>query len=350
MKALLFDGIGQPLRQAEIASPDLQPDEVLLDIHACGICGTDVHIAREGIIPTAFTPIALGHEPAGVIAALGSEVEGWSVGERVVSYPAAFCGHCPACSSGREGLCARMAVFGISRHGALAQQMRAPARCLVRLPESISFETGAILTDAVSTPYHAVVRRAELKAGERVMVVGCGGLGSQAIRFCKLLGASQIIAVDPNPVALEAARRAGATETIEVTDQPLHKMVRGLTNGVGVDIAFEFVGRASTVESAVRSLRRGGRAVVVGIGAERIQLPAIRMFVGNEYELRGSMGLDLQDLKEVVALVEQGEIDLKNATSAISLSQVDEALTKLQKGEAQHARYVVSHALSMDPS
>lgn len=342
MKAALFNRADEPLRVGELDSPSPRPDEVLIAIRACGICGTDVHIAKEGSIPTAFTPIALGHEPAGVIAALGSEVVGWRVGDRVLSHPAAFCGECPACRQGREGLCLKPAIFGIGRHGAMAEQMTAPARCLVKLPDSIPFDVGAILTDAVSTPYHAVVRRAQLAAGENVAVIGCGGLGSQAIRFCKLFGAGKIIAVDRNPSALAAAGNAGATDLIQAGEEPVHKQVQQLTRGMGVDLAFEFVGLPQTIDTAVRCLRRGGRAVVVGIGPERIQLPAIRSFVGNEYELRGSMGLDMQDLKEVVALVEAGKLKLDGSTHPIGLEEVDAALTRLKEGRAEHARYVVS--------
>lgn len=342
MKAALFKSAGEPVQVGETEVPALGPDEVLIDIKACGICGTDVHIAKEGVIPTAFVPIALGHEPAGVIAELGSEVSGWQIGDRVVCYPAAFCGQCPSCKSGREGLCFSPEIFGIGRHGAMAEQMAAPERCLVKLPDNISFEVGAILTDAVSTPYHAVVRRAQLVEGETVVVIGCGGLGSQAIRFCKLFGASRIIAVDKNPAALDAAKAAGASDAILVSDEPANKQVRKLTQGMGVDVAFEFIGLSQTIDTAVRCLRRGGRAVVVGISMEKIQLPAVRSFVGNEYELRGSMGLDLQDLKDVVALVEAGKLKLEGTTHGITIDEVDNTLIRLQEGRAEHARYVMT--------
>ena len=341
MLAALFSQAAQPLALADIPAPAPKSDEVLINVKACGICGTDVHIAREGSIPTAFAPIALGHEPAGVIAALGSAVSGWQVGDRVVSYPAAFCGKCPACLAGREGLCAHAEIFGIARHGAMAEQMTTPARCLVKLPDHIPFEIGAILTDAVSTPYHAVVRRACLQPGETVAVIGCGGLGSQAIRFCKLFGAARIIAVDRNPKALEAALEAGATDAVSAVDDSSYKQVRNITEGKGVDVAFEFVGRSRTIDTAVRSLRRGGRAVVVGIGTEKIELPSIRSFVGNEYELRGSMGLDLCDLQEVVALVAQGKLNLEGATSRIALASCNDALHRLELGCAEHGRDVI---------
>ena len=343
MKALLMNQAGEDLVMGELPDPEPGDGEVVIDLKACGICGTDVHIAREGVLPTAFTPIALGHEPAGVISELGAGVTDWKVGDRVAVYPHIFCGTCPACLSGREGLCSNSRIFGLHRHGAMAEKMALPTRCLISLPDSIPFEIGAILTDAVSTPYHAVVRRAQLQKGESVAIFGCGGLGSQAIKFCRMFEAGTIIAVDTNEAALERAKILGATHTIQVSDQPTNKQIRSLTEGAGVDVAFEFVGLPQTVDTAVRSLRRGGRAVIVGIGLEKIKLPAIRTFVGNEYELRGSMGLDVNDLKEVVSLVEQGKLDLKGTTKSISYDETNEALRRLEQGEADEGRYVLTH-------
>jgi alcohol dehydrogenase, propanol-preferring len=327
----------------ELPDPEAKEGEVVVQLKACGICGTDVHIAREGAFPTAFTPIALGHEPAGEICEVGAGVTKWKVGDRVSIYPGVFCGNCPACKNGREGLCIDSKIFGLHLHGAMAAKMALPTRCLVPLPDSISFEIGAIMTDAVSTPYHAVARRARLQKGESVAIFGCGGLGSQAIKFCKLFGAGEIIAVDTNEAALSRAELLGATHTIKVSDTPANKEIRQLTGNVGVDVAFEFVGISQTVDTAVRSLRRGGRAVIVGVGVERITLPAIRTFVGNEYEVLGSMGLDVADLKDVVSLVEQGKLNLDGSTRSVPYDGINDALRRLEHGEADEGRYVLTH-------
>ncbi len=343
MKALLMNQAQEDLVLGELPDPEPQEGEVVVQLKACGICGTDVHIAREGAIPTAFTPIALGHEPAGVICEVGAGVTDWEAGDRVAVYPHVFCQTCPACRSGREGLCAKSRIFGLHRHGAMAEKMVLPTRCLIALPDSISFEIGAIMTDAVSTPYHAVVRRARLQKGESVAIFGCGGLGSQAIKFCRLFEAADIIAVDTNDAALSRAKALGADHTIKVGDTPANKEIRRLTDGVGVDVAFEFVGIPQTIETAVRSLRRGGRAIVVGIGLEKITLPAIQTFVGNENELLGSMGLDVADLKAVVSLVEEGKLNLEGVTRAISYGDVNEALRQLEQGQTAEGRYVLTH-------
>ncbi len=343
MKALMMNKAGEDLVLGELPDPEAAEGEVIVDIKACGICGTDVHIAREGTIPTAFTPIALGHEPAGVISAVGDKVTDWKIGDRVSVYPHIFCGTCPACLAGREGLCSKSRIFGLHHHGAMAEKLIVPERCLISLPDEINFEVGAILTDAVSTPYHAVVRRAKLQKGETVAIFGCGGLGSQAIRFCKLFGASKIIAVDTNQIALDRAKALGADETVLVGEQPAFKAVKELTGWVGVDVAFEYVGRPQTIDAAVRSLRMGGRAVIVGIGMEKITLPSIRKFVGSEFELIGSMGLDVNDLKEVVSLVKQGKLNLDGTTRAVTYEGINDALRRMEKGEADEGRYVLTH-------
>ncbi len=346
MKALFFHKGKNELIENTLPKPEPKAHEVVIKLCACGICGTDVHIAREFTIPTAFSPIVLGHEPAGVIAEVGSDVTDWQIGDRVVTYPSAFCGSCISCKNGREGLCMKGEIFGLMRHGALAEFMTAPARGLVKLPDSIPFEVGAILTDAVSTPYHAVVKRAQLEKGETAAIFGVGGLGSQAVRFCKLFGAAQIIAVDINESALELAKKIGATHMVNAGDDiPAHKQIRGLTDGMGVDAAFEFIGRTDTIEMAVKSLRRGGRVVVSGIGMEKMVLPPIRSFVGNEYEVRGSMGLDMEDLQDVMALVESGKLDLSDAVKPVGFEDVNDALSKLARGQSEHARYVLSHGL-----
>lgn len=343
MKSLLMNQAKEDLVLGKLADPQPGKGDVVVEVKACGICGTDVHIAREGTIPTAFVPIAIGHEPAGIVHETGEDVTGWQKGDRVAVYPHAFCGTCPACLIGREGLCFKSEIFGLHRHGAMAQKMVVPARCLVRLPDSISFEIGAILTDAVSTPFHAIVKRGQLKEGESVAVFGCGGLGSQAIMFCKLFKAGQIIAIDRNQDALDRAKKLGATHTVLADDTPANKTIRKITNGAGVDMALEFVGIPQTIDTAVRSLRRGGRAVIVGIGLDKIQLPAIRTFVGNEYEMKGSMGLDLDDLKEVVSLVEQKRINLEGTTKAIAYGEINQSLRRLERGEADEGRYVLTH-------
>jgi len=177
-------------------------------VKAAGLCGTDVHIAVEGTIPTAFQPITLGHEVAGIV--VESPVAEWQAGDRAVAFPNIACGECYACASGREALCLKSRILGVQTDGAFAEYLVVPARMLVRLPNAIPFEIGAILTDAVSTAYHAVVCRGNVQRGETVVVVGCGGVGHHGVLWAKQRGAAKIIAVDTSTGALRHAQEGGA--------------------------------------------------------------------------------------------------------------------------------------------
>jgi len=170
MKAARFYKVGELLKVEAIPIPELSPEEVLVDIKACGICGSDIHIVYEGVTPTAYTPIALGHEPSGVIAAWGQEVEGWKAGERVTINPFLTCGKCINCLSGNSQICLSRRVIGIHTEGGLAEFLKVPSENLVHLPKAIPFDQGGIAVDAVATPFHAITSRGGLKVGEKVAV------------------------------------------------------------------------------------------------------------------------------------------------------------------------------------
>lgn len=362
MKAARLHRPKEPLRIEEVAAPEPGPREVLVQVRACGLCGTDVHIAREGTVRTAYAPITLGHEPAGTVARVGPGAEArprqprfaseressgpreWKEGDRVAVYPQELCGSCPFCLEGRDSLCARARVLGLQREGALAEFLSVPATSLVPLPDSVPFEQGAILADAVATPYHAIVSRGGLRAGERVAVFGCGGLGTHAVQMAKLFGAAEVIAVDVSDAALERAARAGADRTVNGSAGSPAKKIRELTGG-GVDLALEFIGSAKTVDQAVKSLRRGGRAVVVGIGPEEMRLVPAYTFVGSEFQLIGSFGSNRAELEQVVGLVASGKLDLSGSVSeTVSLSEVNAALEKVEKKTGNPVRVVVRPA------
>ena len=177
MKAARFYKVGEPLKIDTIPTPKLGPDDVLVNVKACGICGSDIHIVHEGVTPTAYSPITLGHEPSGVITGLGPEVRGWKVGERVIVNPFVTCGKCVNCVSGNSQICLFRRVAGIHMEGGLAELLKVPSENLVRLPEPIPFDQGRIAVDAVATPFHAVTKRGALRVGEKVAVFGCSGLG-----------------------------------------------------------------------------------------------------------------------------------------------------------------------------
>lgn len=331
---------GLPLSIDEVPVPEPAPDEVLVKVGACGLCGTDLHLAVAGDIPVERTPITLGHEGAGTVAALGRDVRGLREGDRVVLFPAASCGACRFCLQGRESLCEASKVYGMARDGALAEYVAAPARCSIALPAAVPFDIGAIVTDGVSTPFHALRSRGALRAGETVAVVGCGGLGTHAIMLARLMGAACVVAIDVDAEALARARALGADLTVNPDEEDAAKAVRKRLGGV--DLALEFVGMPQTVELALRVLGKGGRAVVVGVGAGRATLPPLLAFVGREQAVIGSFGMDRCDIVDLFALIAAGRLDLTQSISArYPLPQADAALRHLASKQSGVVRVVV---------
>lgn len=342
MRAARFYAAGEPLRIEQIDAPAPGAGEVRVEVRACGICGTDVHVAVEGTIPLPATPLVLGHEAAGVVAEVGAGVPGWRPGDRVAIFPNVACGRCPACQRGREVLCARAQVLGINRDGAFAESVTLPAACLLPLPAAVAFPVGAIIADAVSTAYRALAHRGRLERGERVAVFGCGGLGVHGIKLARLLGAGEIMAVDIAPGALRRAAEAGATHTVDATSGEAAKRIRQLTGGEGVDLAVEFVGARVSVGEALRSLRRGGRLVVAGVGGDRAELPPLRSFVGNELAVLASMGFDRAEVETVISLVAGGRLDLSGSvTDVIPLEAINDGLRRVFTREGDPIRIVV---------
>jgi len=286
MKAALFYGVGQPLVVEEVPCPRPARGEVLLKVRACGICGSDIHIAYEGITPTPFQPIILGHEFSGEIAEIGEGVDGWEVGERVAASCIVSCGRCISCLSGNQQICLKRRLLGVHLNGGLAEFTRTPAENLIRLPDKIPYEEGAILTDAVATPYRAITRRGRLAPGESVAVIGCGGLGIHAVQLARIFGAALVIGVDVSSVALDRAMDRGADLVCRSDREDPVAFIQKATGGLGADLIIECVGRQETIAMAVASLRTGGRAVVVGLGSEEITTLPPTEFVRREVELR----------------------------------------------------------------
>ncbi len=342
MRAARFYKVGEPLKIDLIPVPGLEPGDISVDVKACGICGSDIHIVYEGVTPTAYSPITLGHEPAGVIAALGPEVEGWKVGERVIVNPFVTCGKCINCLSGNTQICLSRRVIGIHMEGGLAEFLKSPAENIIRLPDPIPFDQGGIAVDAVATPFHAVTKRGALRVGEKVAVFGCGGLGIHGVQIAKVCGASLVIAVDTIDSALERAKKVGADEVINPKrEKPIQK-IREMTGGIGVDLALEFIGIKDAIEQAIGCMRTGGRVVIVGLGPETISLPPPSTFVRTELSLFGSYGSTTGEIQSVIDLVASGKLNLSDSiTERFPLEEVNKALDHLHKKIGNPIRIVI---------
>jgi 2-desacetyl-2-hydroxyethyl bacteriochlorophyllide A dehydrogenase len=342
MRAARFYKVGEPLKIDLIPISQLEPGDVLVNVKACGICGSDIHIVYEGVTPTAYTPIALGHEPSGVITALGSEVEGWKVGDRVTVNPFLTCGKCINCLSGNSQICLSRRVIGIHTEGGLAEFLKIPAKNLVCLPGNVPFDQGGIAVDAVATPFHAITNRGALQGGEKVAVFGCGGLGIHGVQIAKVCGASLVIAVDTIDSALERAKQVGADEVINPRKESPVQKIKDLTGGMGVDLAVEFIGLRETIEQAIGCIRVGGKVVVVGLGPEIIFLPPSTTFVRTELSFLGSYGSTTVEIQNVINLVASGKLNLSDSiTERFPLVEVNKGLDHLHKKIDNPIRIVI---------
>jgi propanol-preferring alcohol dehydrogenase len=306
---------GAQVRVEEVPDPIAGPGEVRVAVRAAGICGTDLH-AAHGRLPVPKLPVVMGHEGAGVIDAVGEGIAGFAIGDRVLLLPSETCGDCDACRAGHLGLCPQARILGMARDGTFAERIALPATCVLPLPEGIPFEHGAILADAVATAYHAVATRAGIVGGERVAVIGCGGVGYHAILLARLLGAKSVVAVDASPGALRRAAEAGADGSVDARADDARKAIRRAAGGAGPDVVIEYAGRKASVELAIASVARGGRVVVGGVGMEAPQLPPLVSFVGREIAVLGSMGYTRAELERVVELAATGRLDLSGSITA----------------------------------
>ena len=332
MRAAVLPALGEKLRLAEIPKPEPGPGEARVAVIACGFCHTDLHYLDHGVATAKAPPIVLGHEISGRVDALGTAAEGVAIGDRVLVPAVLPCGSCEYCRTGRENICPKMRMVGNHIDGGFAEFVVVPAKDLIPLPSEIDPVTGCVISDALTTPYHAVVNRAQVRAGERVVVVGCGGVGINAVQFARVAGA-EVIAVDLNDRKLEVARTLGAAETVNPTRvDDVGKAVRKLW-GDGADTTIEAVGTPTTIATAFSTLRRGGRLCLLGYSSAPAVLPAPRvMFL--EYSVIGSLGCRPGDYPRVVELVRQGRVRLDPVvTGRVPLEEIESAAALLRKGE-----------------
>jgi S-(hydroxymethyl)glutathione dehydrogenase/alcohol dehydrogenase len=356
MRAAVLEEAPGRLHIEEIAMPEPLAGEVLVKNTACGVCHTDLHVMKAEV---AFpTPCVLGHETSGVVVALGPGVEGPAPGTAVASAFIMPCGRCSACGAGRDDLCERF--FGMNRlrgtlydgttrlrrtdgrtlamysQAGMAEYSVIPATDVFPIPSNLPVPESAIFGCAVFTAYGAVRHAAALVAGERIAVVAAGGVGLNIIQVARAFGASQIIAIDVRDDKLEMARQLGATDTINAASGDVTGQVKALTDGRGVDVAFEALGRPETFIQAFDIIRDGGRMVPVGIAAGRTTAPVeITRLVRRGLRIVGSFGARTRsDMPEILRLASLGAFRPESMiTNRFSLDQADVAYQTLSRGE-----------------
>ncbi len=333
MKAVRFHGVGEPLRIEDVPTPEPGIGEVLVRVAACGICASDLHIF-DGSLPNASRPpVTPGHETSGTVAGVGDGVTDWTEGDRVSVFPGRRCGVCARCRNGGEvERCALSPSMGIDFDGGWAEFVAVPAECLVRVPDNVPLDQAAIICDAVGTPYNAVVEVAHLRPGERAAVFGIGGLGTHGVMIARLAGASFVAAIDTNAGARKRAEALGADLVIDPSATDPSAAIRDATGGEGVDVALDFVGANDVLKAAVRSLDVDGRAIVVGVGGDRIQLGPSSLFAISRTQLRGAYGYRRSHLETLLRLVSTGRLDLSGSVSAtLPLDDANEGVAILSE-------------------
>jgi propanol-preferring alcohol dehydrogenase len=314
-----------------IPVPTVGPRDVLVRVKAAGICHSDVHY-RAGISPVDPLPLTLGHEVAGVVEQAGSEVTTLSVGDRVCLHYMVTCGDCHYCSQGSEQFCTSGQMLGKYRDGGYAEYIGIPARSAFLLPGEIPFAHGAIMMCSSATSYHALCK-GRLKAGETVAVFGVGGLGMSAVQLARAFGALDVYAVDINANKLQMASGFGAIPINAAESDPVAEIMR-LTGGRGVDVALELIGLPLVVRQAIESLAVFGRAVMVGLSEENVQIQPYRELICREAELIGSADHLAQELPALIELVRRGALDLNGVvTGAVPLDAdaINETMDRLEQ-------------------
>jgi len=335
MKAAVFYGPNQPLKVEEVETPKIEAHEILVKIAACGVCNTDLHYIDHGVPTFKKPPLILGHEPSGIVEEVGPEVKNFKPGDRVLIPPVFSCGYCPNCRLGRENICFNMIMLGNHIDGAFAEYAKVPAKDCQHLPQELPLEESSIIADAISTPFHAVKNRAQVRPGDSVVVFGCGGVGINVVQVAAAAGGS-VIAVDLVDKKLEMAKKLGAQQTINASgkeDKVLLKEIRSLTEG-GADIAIEAIGNPKTIELASSSVKAGGLHCQVGYTHHTVPMNAARLMF-REIEIKGSLGCRPVDYPKIIQMVKMGKIKLKPVvTHKFKLEDINQAFDLLRKGEA----------------
>ncbi len=329
MKAAVLRGPGKSLEIAEVDVPKPGRGDVLVRTAACGVCATDLHYIH-GTPTFKKPPLVLGHEVAGIVDEVSDGVDGFVAGDRVLVPAVVSCGTCANCREGRDNICENMTMFGNHVDGGFAEFMTVPARALFRLPKELPLQDSAIISDALSTPFHAVKNRGMVRAGDKVAIFGCGGVGLNAIQIAHAFGAS-VLAVDIDERKLELARQLGASAVFNSKQPDAVKGIRDYTGG-GADVAFEIVGRPEVLDLAFSSVRTGGRLVTVGYSERNWDFKVQRVMF-REMSVVGSLGCRSSEYPRIIEMVRSGKLSLKPVISGkMPLDQVNTALQNLEQG------------------
>ncbi len=325
----------------QIPIPEPGPGQVLIKVAYCGICHSDLSLIN-GNFPPSLDVVTQGHEASGTIAKLGAGVAGWSVGDRVIPSAGRPCMKCRKCRRGDFADCLHLNLMAFAYDGAWAEYHVTSAMGLTRIPDNVAMDQAALLADAVSTPYAAVVRTGQVHTGNAVAIWGVGGVGTHLLQLARGAGAVPVIAVDLNDEVLARAKRLGADFTFHSDDPDLMKKIEEATGGRMIDVAFDAVGIQSTVRAAVESLDVNGKVVTLGLSDQNIDAGPFLDFNLQLKQVRGHLGYKGQDIAVLAEMLSFGRLDLSESISAVvPLKDVEEGINMLKEHKGNPIRILV---------
>jgi len=335
MQALVkFGDREEDIAIQEVPQPELQPDQVLIEVKAAGVCGSDLHMWRQRHSWPIKLPLILGHEFAGVIAGVGERVRGFWPGERVTCETAAsVCGECAYCRSGIYNLCPQRKGYGALVDGGFAQYVAARPQILHRLPDAVPFEHAAI-TEPVCVAYNALVEKAVIRPGDTVVILGPGPIGILALQIARLRGASYLIVVgtrgDSHRLAI--ARQLGALRTFVTPEEDVAAFIRTHGDGLGADVVVDCTGVSHALRQALDIVRPNGRIVKIGWGPQPLDFN-LDLLVAKAVTLQGSFSHNYPIWERALMLMASGQIDLTPVIGGVyPFSQWQQAFSAMESG------------------
>ena len=327
MKAAYYHG-KKTIKTGESVPRKPGPDEVRIHVAYCGVCGTDLHIFKGGMDKRVSMPQVIGHEMSGEIAEVGSNVKGWSPGDRVVVRPLNPCGSCPACKAGHSHVCYNLKFLGIDTPGAFQRSWTVPAHTLHRLPAHLSYDLAALI-EPVAVACHDI-RRGDLQAGEEAVVIGGGPIGLLIGLVGKQTGAKILIS-EVNPFRLNLAKELGL-EVVNPKETDLNEFVMKRTGGTGADVVFEVTGTAAGAAAMTPLVRVRGRIVVVGVFGDPPKVDLFRFF-WRELHLCGARVYEAEDFEKAIDLAARGAFPLERLISARwPVTELQKAFEQIEAG------------------
>ena len=319
----------------DIPEPQLAPDQVLIEIKAVGVCGSDIHMWREHQSWQIKLPIVLGHEFCGVVAQVGERVTGFKAGERVACETAAeICGQCVYCRSGNYNLCPKRKGFGALIDGAMARLIAVRPQILHHIPDNVSFEYAA-LTEPVCVAYNALVEKTLIKPGASIVIQGAGAIGIMALQIARLRGAGTIavLGTDIDVHRLAIAKQLGATHTFNVQREDALAFVKSLGDGFGADVIVDCTGVSAAFKQSMAMVRPNGTITKVGWGPQPLDA-SLDPIVAKAVTLQGAFSHTYTTWERVLGLLSNGQVDLKPVIGGVyPLAEWHEAFERMEVGD-----------------